>query len=222
MVICTHLGTRMNTHTHIPMGSPSILPQVRKIPGADAGLRTLTWTKCEARSNSSCATGVRKYVRRPPRVINIRLKHNPSKTQGKEEREASYKPIKEALLDHFSDIPMEERYGASQILARVLSKPNPDITSVFSFQVQVLVGSRMTLLGLVGSSVCSFISVTDSLSGFSCQGNEFSHYMLLASFFVLNRYASDMTTSAPFPDSDSTKDTASSPAHDLSLRPHPL
>jgi len=41
--------------------------------------------------------------------------------QGKEEREASYKPIKEALLDHFSDIPPEERYGESQILARVLS-----------------------------------------------------------------------------------------------------
>ena len=43
------------------------------------------------------------------------------KIQGKEEREASYKPIKEALLDHFSDIPMEERCGESQILARVLS-----------------------------------------------------------------------------------------------------
>jgi carnosine N-methyltransferase len=28
---------------------------------------------------------------------------------------------------------------------------------------------------------------TDGNPGFSCQGNEFSHYMLLASFFVLNR-----------------------------------
>jgi carnosine N-methyltransferase len=30
--------------------------------------------------------------------------------QGKDEREASYRPIKEALLEHFSDIPMHERY----------------------------------------------------------------------------------------------------------------
>ena len=30
--------------------------------------------------------------------------------KGREEREASYLPIKEALLAHFSDIPMEERY----------------------------------------------------------------------------------------------------------------
>jgi hypothetical protein len=33
-----------------------------------------------------------------------------SKMQGKDEREASYRPIKEALLEHFSDIPMHERY----------------------------------------------------------------------------------------------------------------
>jgi carnosine N-methyltransferase len=32
------------------------------------------------------------------------------KKKGREEREASYKPIKDALLDHFSDIPLEERY----------------------------------------------------------------------------------------------------------------
>ena len=30
--------------------------------------------------------------------------------KGREEREASYQPIKEALLAHFSDIPKEERY----------------------------------------------------------------------------------------------------------------
>lgn len=30
--------------------------------------------------------------------------------QGKEEREASYRPIRDALLGHFSDIPMVERY----------------------------------------------------------------------------------------------------------------
>ena len=37
------------------------------------------------------------------------LVHVSSPAQGKEEREASYQPIKEALLAHFSDIPMEER-----------------------------------------------------------------------------------------------------------------
>lgn len=26
--------------------------------------------------------------------------------------------------------------------------------------------------------------------GFACQGNEFSHYMLLSSYFILNRYRS--------------------------------
>ena len=34
-----------------------------------------------------------------------------------------------------------------------------------------------------------------STAGFACQGNEFSHYMLLASFFVLNRYASMLSLS---------------------------
>jgi hypothetical protein len=37
--------------------------------------------------------------------------HSYDKIQGKDEREASYQPIKEALLEHFSDIPMHERYG---------------------------------------------------------------------------------------------------------------
>lgn len=31
--------------------------------------------------------------------------------EGKEERETSYGPMKDALLAHFSDIPKEERYG---------------------------------------------------------------------------------------------------------------
>lgn len=31
---------------------------------------------------------------------------------------------------------------------------------------------------------------SDKYPGFSCQGNEFSHFMLLGSYFMLNRYAS--------------------------------
>ncbi len=27
----------------------------------------------------------------------------------------------------------------------------------------------------------------NEMTGYSCQGNEFSHYMLLSSFFILNR-----------------------------------
>ena len=60
LAIRTHPGTRMNTHTHIPMDPTSILLQIKKNPGADADRRIWTWTKCEARSNSSCATGARK------------------------------------------------------------------------------------------------------------------------------------------------------------------
>jgi len=74
--------------------------------------------------------------------------------EGKEEREASYQPIQEALLEHFSDIPIEERHN-----------------------FRVLVPG--TGLGRLAYDVAKL--------GFSCQGNEFSHFMLLTSFFILNR-----------------------------------
>lgn len=74
--------------------------------------------------------------------------------EGKEEREASYQPIKDALLAHFSDIPAEERHN---------------------FRVLV-----------PGAGLCRLAYDVAKL-GFSCQGNEFSHYMLLTSFFILNR-----------------------------------
>ncbi|KAI0049625.1 N2227-domain-containing protein [Auriscalpium vulgare] len=74
--------------------------------------------------------------------------------EGRDEREASYKPMKEALLGHFSDIPFEERHN-----------------------FRVLVPGAG--LGRLAYDVAKL--------GFSCQGNEFSHYMLLASFFILNR-----------------------------------
>ncbi|KAH9077810.1 N2227-domain-containing protein [Lactarius deliciosus] len=71
-----------------------------------------------------------------------------------EKREASYQPMKDALLAHFSDIPTEERHN-----------------------FRVLVPGAG--LGRLAYDVANL--------GFSCQGNEFSHYMLLASFFILNR-----------------------------------
>jgi carnosine N-methyltransferase len=43
--------------------------------------------------------------------VHIPLKYAlVKKKQGREEREASYRPMREALLEHFSDIPMQERY----------------------------------------------------------------------------------------------------------------
>ncbi|KAF8263276.1 N2227-like protein-domain-containing protein [Lactarius quietus] len=74
--------------------------------------------------------------------------------EGREEREASYQPIKDALLAHFSDIPMEERHN---------------------FRV------------LVPGAGLGRLAYDIAKLGFSCQGNEFSHYMLLTSFFILNR-----------------------------------
>ncbi|KAI0074325.1 N2227-domain-containing protein [Panus rudis PR-1116 ss-1] len=74
--------------------------------------------------------------------------------EGKIERDVTYEPMKQALLEHFSDIPLEERHN-----------------------FRVLVPGAG--LGRLAWDVAHL--------GFSCQGNEFSHYMLLASFFILNR-----------------------------------
>ncbi|KAI0705395.1 N2227-domain-containing protein [Earliella scabrosa] len=74
--------------------------------------------------------------------------------EGKVERDACYEPIKQALLQHFHDIPPEER-GNFRVLV-----PGAG-------------------LGRLAWDVANL--------GFACQGNEFSHYMLLASFFMLNR-----------------------------------
>ncbi|KAI9064760.1 N2227-domain-containing protein [Trametes sanguinea] len=74
--------------------------------------------------------------------------------EGKAERDVCYEPMKEALLQHFSDIPEEERRN-----------------------FRVLVPGAG--LGRLAWDVAKL--------GFACQGNEFSHYMLLASFYMLNR-----------------------------------
>ncbi|KAL7284714.1 hypothetical protein ACG7TL_002020 [Trametes sanguinea] len=74
--------------------------------------------------------------------------------EGKAERDVCYEPMKEALLQHFSDIPEDERRN-----------------------FRVLVPGAG--LGRLAWDVAKL--------GFACQGNEFSHYMLLASFYMLNR-----------------------------------
>ncbi|PCH37437.1 N2227-domain-containing protein [Wolfiporia cocos MD-104 SS10] len=74
--------------------------------------------------------------------------------EGKSERELSYGPMRDALLQHFADIPPEER-GNFRVLV-----PGAG-------------------LGRLAWDVAKL--------GFACQGNEFSHYMLLSSYFILNR-----------------------------------
>ncbi|KZP20355.1 N2227-domain-containing protein [Athelia psychrophila] len=74
--------------------------------------------------------------------------------EGKVERDACYGPIKDALLEHYSDIPLEER-GNFRVLV-------PGVG-----------------LGRLAFDVASL--------GFTCQGNEFSHYMLLSSYMMLNK-----------------------------------
>ncbi|RDB17307.1 Carnosine N-methyltransferase [Hypsizygus marmoreus] len=74
--------------------------------------------------------------------------------EGTEEREACYTPMKDALVNHFSNIPAEERG-----------------------RLRVLVPGAG--LGRLAYDIAKM--------GFACQGNEFSHYMLLASYFILNR-----------------------------------
>ncbi|KIY48057.1 N2227-domain-containing protein [Fistulina hepatica ATCC 64428] len=74
--------------------------------------------------------------------------------EGREERETTYAPMKEALLEHFSGTSEEDRRN-----------------------LRVLVPGAG--LGRLAYDVAQL--------GFSCQGNEFSHYMLLPSFFILNK-----------------------------------
>ncbi|CAA7263368.1 unnamed protein product [Cyclocybe aegerita] len=74
--------------------------------------------------------------------------------EGEAEREACYKPMKDALLQHFANATHEERR-----------------------KLRVLVPGAG--LGRLAYDVAKL--------GFVCQGNEFSHYMLLSSFFILNK-----------------------------------
>ncbi|PFH48332.1 hypothetical protein AMATHDRAFT_5912 [Amanita thiersii Skay4041] len=75
-------------------------------------------------------------------------------TEGKEERDLCYQPMKDALLKYFSHVPESERG-----------------------KLRVLVPGAG--LGRLAWDVAAL--------GFTCQANEFSHYMLLGSFFILNR-----------------------------------
>ncbi|KAI0342396.1 N2227-domain-containing protein [Trametopsis cervina] len=74
--------------------------------------------------------------------------------EGKAERDACYAPMINGLVQHFQDVPEEERSN-----------------------LRVLVP---------GAGLCRLAWDVANL-GFACQGNEFSHYMLLASFYILNR-----------------------------------
>ncbi|KAF5373492.1 hypothetical protein D9615_009483 [Tricholomella constricta] len=71
--------------------------------------------------------------------------------------------MKDALVDHFSTVPLEERG-----------------------KLRVLVPGAG--LGRLAWDVASM--------GFACQGNEFSHYMLLSSFLILNNFSNVLSRQA--------------------------
>ncbi|KIM41212.1 hypothetical protein M413DRAFT_27609 [Hebeloma cylindrosporum] len=75
--------------------------------------------------------------------------------EGKEEREACYKPMKDALEQHFANVTSPE--------------------------------ARRKLKVLVPGAGLGRLAYDVAKLGFACQGNEFSHYMLLTSFFILNK-----------------------------------
>jgi len=74
--------------------------------------------------------------------------------EGKQERELSYKPMKDALIEHFAAVSPE---------------------------------ARRTLRVLVPGAGLGRLAYDVAKLGFACQGNEFSHYMLLSSYFILNK-----------------------------------
>ncbi|KAJ7763152.1 N2227-domain-containing protein [Mycena maculata] len=103
-------------------------------------------------------------------------------SEGREEREACYRPMRDALLTHFSAVPVSERG-----------------------RLRVLVPGAG--LGRLAHDVAGL--------GFACQGNEFSHYMLLASHFILNR-TSETDAHTIYPYVHSFSNVAS---HEAMLRP---
>ncbi|CAG8544525.1 132_t:CDS:10 [Paraglomus occultum] len=74
--------------------------------------------------------------------------------EGKPERDVTYQPLLQELLDYYEEVPLSERA-----------------------KINVLIPGAG--LGRLAFDIAK--------SGFSCQGNEFSFYMLLAAHFILNR-----------------------------------
>ncbi|KAF8173243.1 N2227-domain-containing protein [Mycena galopus ATCC 62051] len=102
--------------------------------------------------------------------------------EGREERDACYKPMINELLLHFSDVPAAQRG-----------------------RIRVLVPGAG--LGRLAHDVAAL--------GFTCQGNEFSHYMLLSSHFILNR-TSEINAYTIYPYVHSFSNVAS---HEAMMRP---
>ncbi|KAJ3367622.1 hypothetical protein HDU91_001256 [Kappamyces sp. JEL0680] len=82
--------------------------------------------------------------------------------EGKEERDATYNPILDELETLYGDVPFKER-GKLRVLV-----PGAGLGRL------VFEGNPAGLTAVVSR-------------GYSCQGNEFSFYMLLASNYILNQ-----------------------------------
>jgi carnosine N-methyltransferase len=100
--------------------------------------------------------------------------------------------MKDALLAHFSDIPPQERsvpctinlpalnFDSRRGIFRVLV-PGAGLGRL-AFDIASLGTPSLSSIPRISRSLVSMII------GFACQGNEFSHYMLLSSYFILNRF----------------------------------
>lgn len=100
--IRTHTRTRIRTCINM-----NILHQMIWQAGkSHTESQSLTWTNWEALLNNSCAIGAKRLVK----IFSLQSISWLSVLKGKLERDASYGPMVAALLDHFSDIPREERW----------------------------------------------------------------------------------------------------------------
>lgn len=119
---------------------------------------------------------------------------NPDPSQGEGEREACYAPMIDALTRRFPNVLADERsvpphnsWSRSGSLIRI------GATSAFSSLVQVSDAWPTTSQNSVSPNRPTpfpYSLLRPQQPGFTCQGNEFSLFMLLTSSFILNRFPS--------------------------------
>jgi carnosine N-methyltransferase len=95
--------------------------------------------------------------------------------QGRDERDACYQPMIQALNTHFTNKTDDERFVSSLKKFHDLTLLSGS-SSAFLCLEPALGVLLMTLLVPVSCTSCRFAS-NNSIVGYGCQGNEFSHYM---------------------------------------------
>jgi hypothetical protein len=140
--------------------------------------------------------------------------------------------MKEALLAHFSDIPMKERYVPSRVGPPILRSSFSEARFRHNFRVLVPgagLGRLAYEVAKLGERISlSFDSATEPTASLRIFLPRQRVFALHAVDLVL--HSQSVCTSPPIPALLSTilnllpcpKDAASKPAHDLPLRPHAL